>query len=96
MNNYRFALLKYLMGAINVVSQDSKIFNNSLVFDVNKTDRMVVGLDVKSLMSKIEKDGWKVSNTGNNYVATAMRNDKECSLFVSVQPSFSMISTAAY
>jgi hypothetical protein len=96
MNKYRFALLRYLMGAINSVSPSAIIKNNSLHYDVNKTDRNVYGLNNKALATKLAEDGWECTRSGGHLEAKAIRKDFDCHLSIRINDRFCEISTWAY
>lgn len=96
MNKYRFALLRYLMGAINSVSPNAEIQNDSLHYDVNKTARKVYGLDIKALANKLAADGWECTLVDRYLEATAIRNDFDCSLKLRFNGTYWGICTWAY
>ena len=97
MNKYRFALLRYLMGAINSVSPNAEIQNHSLHYDVNKTDREVYGLDIKALATKLVADGWECTLVDRHHLeATAIRKDFNCGLTLRFNDKYWDISTWAY
>lgn len=69
MNKYRFALLRYLMGAINSVSPNAEIENNSLSYVGCETDRDVYGIDINALATKLSADGWDCQLINGNIAA---------------------------
>ena len=102
MNQYRFALLRYLMGSINAVSPSAQIHNNHIDDASCRTCRDVYGsLDILALFSKLKDDGWNCTMVGGSKLeATAIRNNLDCQLVVDLKSfdsiPFFFIGTWAY
>lgn len=96
MNKYRFALLRYLMGAINAVSPDATIRNNSLPYVGCETDRDVYGLDINALATKLSADGWDCQLINGDITAQACRKGWDCHLNIRCNWTYLGISTWAY